>query len=1000
MGSGIKMSVLLFSFALISAISIDDLPVKPVVVIDEKSVEYKLDDLNIIQPMFFVIPKDRNESFVGPPEHNERKLLENIQLDAEEYDEDDESDDENTGEENSGSRRLLKKAPKKAPSPPPAPKKAPSPAPAPKKAPSPAPAPKKAPSPPPAPKKAPSPAPAPKKAPSPAPAPKKAPSPAPTTKKAPSPAPAPKKAPSPAPAPKVSVNIVPVVAVSPSKVLKSKPAPQNFKIFMTCDNEFDLYVNGEKVGKGDTWTTTYEFNTIVKSGDIIAIDGVDKGGPAGFIGVFNGKITKPADWKCSTQKSDNWNKNNFDDSKWSSATSYGKNNGQNIWMTVGRGSRPNIPSDAEWLWTNNNENHDRVYCRFFYHGKPAPIVESTNNKKLDDWLNTDKGKEAVDFCKSLGITNNNRVYMGCLEDMMVIKDKNIAKESALSAEEVISSDHEGTNRRFCQASGDPHVTNYDGSYFHIQEQGIYTVAKTDGFEVQEKMKKNGANKVGVPSCMTGAVVKSGSVIIEVDVYNYKKVIVNGESVDIPEGLTKTFGGVQVKYGKQTIEWKGQKATATGMKIITKNGFMVMIEGSYCGVLEVNVPISYYGKMSGICGNADGNKNGDDFCGSDGKVMDVNYGKKKWEMSGYGGPTAPLSKWQLSWKPLGSSCYFVSGCESATSSSIPIVIKKAPSPEPVVPSKPVAPVVPKLEPVVPSKPVAPVIPSKPVAPVIPSKQVEPVVPSKPVAPVVPKSEPVAPKKNKEDKTSKKVEQIIKDMKENHQLSTDKIKSLKTNVFKLINNEQKKLESELSDSKNIVLLTENDVKKLKEKYENKIKEYRTLNQTISTLEQKMKEHYQQMDSDSKYLLLLEKIKPSFLGTLQSFGKIAINVKNTIVNNVVEGVDKEYMLRVLYEMTEPAKNSTSVLSTEFINHYNKYKRRIGVDKDMYEKEYNELLVFREKYKSERKLKNLLLKDYKNALNILNKLRTSYMLDEEDIREFEKLSIFIKNIFDYKKC
>ena len=103
MGSGIKMSVLLFSFALISAISIDDLPekknvyIKPEVVIDDKSVEYKLDDLNIIQPLFFVIPKDRNESFVGPPTHHERKLLEDIELDAEEYD-----DDENTG-----SRRLL-----------------------------------------------------------------------------------------------------------------------------------------------------------------------------------------------------------------------------------------------------------------------------------------------------------------------------------------------------------------------------------------------------------------------------------------------------------------------------------------------------------------------------------------------------------------------------------------------------------------------------------------------------------------------------------------------------------------------------------------------------------------------------------------------------------------------------------------------------------------------------------------------------------------------------
>ena len=610
------MSVLLFSFALISAISIDDLPeknnvyIKPAVVIDEKSVEYKLDDLNIIQPMFFVVPKDRNESFVGPPTHHERKLLEDIELDAEEYDGSDEE------ESDSGSRRLLKKAP----SPP-------------------APAPKKAPSPPPAP------------------APKKAPS--------PPPAPAPKSEPS----PKVS----PSISISPSSVLDSKPSSQKFNIFMTCDNEFDLYVNGEKVGKGDTWTTTYEFNTVVNTGDVIAIDGVDKGGPAGFIGVFNGRITKPADWKCSTQKSDNWNKNKFDDSKWSLATSYGKNNQQNVWMSVGRGSRPNIPNDAEWLWTNDNNNHDRVYCRFFYHGRPSEL--------------------------------------------------NSPKEEPVASKSVAS--------------------------------------------------------------------------------------------------------------------------------------------------------------------------------------------------------------------------------------------------------------PKEEPVA----------SKSVA----SPKEEPVA-SKSVA--SPKETP------KNDKTTSKVEEIVKDMKDNHKLSVDKIKSLKANVLKLINNEQEKLKSELSDSKKILLLTDSQVDKLKSKYEDKIKEYRELNETISTFEKTMKQHYDQMESDSKYLLLLEKIKPLFLGTLQSFGKIALDVKTMIVNNIVEGGDKEYMLRVLYEMTEPAKNSTSVLSTEFIKHYEKYKRRFGVDKDLYDKEYKQLLVFREKYNNERNLKERLMKDYKNALDILDRLQTTYMLDEEDIKEFEKLSIFIKNVFDYKKC
>jgi hypothetical protein len=150
---------------------------------------------------------------------------------------------------------------------------------------------------------------------------------------------------------------------------------------MTCDNEFDLFVNGNKIGSGDTWTRTYEFNTLIHPGDVIAIDGVDKGGPAAFIGVFNDKITKPSDWKCSTKKMDNWNKNSFDDSSWSKATSYGKNNEQNIWMSVGRGARPNIPANAEWLWTSNNGDHDRVFCRFFYNGKPAAATTQNPEPK-------------------------------------------------------------------------------------------------------------------------------------------------------------------------------------------------------------------------------------------------------------------------------------------------------------------------------------------------------------------------------------------------------------------------------------------------------------------------------------------------------------------------------------------------------------------------------------------------------------------------------------------
>jgi hypothetical protein len=279
---------------------------------------------------------------------------------------------------------------KKSPSPPPAPPKpAPKPA-APKAVPKPIATPKPAPKPAPAAPKA-----VPKPAPKPAPAapkavPKAAPKPA-APKPAPKPA-APKAVPKPAPKP-AAPKAVPKPAPKPAPNASPKPAPKSLSkaipkaipkaiiptivqtpvsIYMTCDNEFDLYVNEKLVGRGTVWTTTYHFTPTIAVGDVIALDGVDRGGPAAFIGKFGNTVTKPSDWKCSTQSEPGWTKNNFDDSKWAIAKSYGKNQDSNIWRSVGRGSRPNIPGDAEWLWTNNNENHDRVYCRFFPFGKLAP----------------------------------------------------------------------------------------------------------------------------------------------------------------------------------------------------------------------------------------------------------------------------------------------------------------------------------------------------------------------------------------------------------------------------------------------------------------------------------------------------------------------------------------------------------------------------------------------------------------------------------------------------
>ena len=221
MSSGIKMSVLLFSFAFVSVLSVNidsektDVYVKQNNVSDGKPVEYKIEEFNITEPLFIIIPKDRNESFIGPPEHNKtnRKLLEDIDdNDSEdEYQDTDEDEDEdvdiisdedsdsdsdidvisdedenvNSDEESnldekvdsdenikSGNRRLLRKLNIKISNPFKSHKSSPAPKPAPAPAPKPAPiviktAPAPSPKPVPAPVLKPAPAPSPKLAPAP-----------------------------------------------------------------------------------------------------------------------------------------------------------------------------------------------------------------------------------------------------------------------------------------------------------------------------------------------------------------------------------------------------------------------------------------------------------------------------------------------------------------------------------------------------------------------------------------------------------------------------------------------------------------------------------------------------------------------------------------------------------------------------------------------------------------------------------------------------------------
>ena len=608
-------------------------------------------------------------------------------------------------------------------------------------------------------------------------------------------------------------------------------------------------------------------------------------------------------------------------------------------------------------------------------------------KKLESafaaWVVTPQGQDAVKFCQSLGIMNKQDIYNGCIEDMRVTKSKSIAKESAIAAEEFLAKAAENPSKRFCVASGDPHITNYDGTLFHIQEPGIYTVARTpDGvFEIQEKMRKNGASKPGVPSCMTGAVVHYKQMNIEVDVANFGKIRVNGQEMELPEDFALTFGGVQIRYGNQVVEWKNNKAKSRGVKITTPNGFSVMITGGYCGVLETNVPTSFFGKMQGICGNADGVKSAADCMNPNGVTMNVNYGAKNWENSGYNGPDSPLSKWQLSWKPRGSECYFTKDCEGGVQTRKVIAAPVA-APVAVPVAAPV--VAPRTVPVV-----APVVVTKstPASVVISGSSTVSKSASSPAASIA------VCKPDSFPRTShKKIKKQVADISAN---ASAKMSELYTK-FKTMMDEIKKKQREQFEADGKILTQANS--KASDGYATYKKIINNSKQIMGQIEMlniTLHHHHKVIAKESDYLSKLEKFKPKFLFSLDNIKAHVTNIKNDIHSTIVDGNDKKGLLTILEEVRSSTDKSASLLAKAFLDHYDKYSKQLKMDKNRYDDELKRMGFLSSTYTTSVKESTTLWKEYSDILGIANKLKTSMKFSKDDEESFDELIAKVTRAF-----
>lgn len=223
---------------------------------------------------------------------------------------------------------------------------------------------------------------------------------------------------------------------------------------------------------------------------------------------------------------------------------------------------------------------------------------------------TPVGVQAAKACKGLGAKGT--VFKGCMQDMRLTKDPKIVLAAVKQTIKTVNAVKRANKiqirtgnapSRTCSAVGDPHFTNFNGDYFHIQQASIYTFAKTsDGlFEVQ--VKQAGSRQAGEPSYVND---------------------------------------VMIRYDGQV--YRGN---------FNKDGFVVR-SGGY---VSVTVPGSYQGEMVGICGLNGQSSGAVNFKLPSGAVADINYGQSNWALGGYGGPNSKLSKWHLSWRPSVNECMF-------------------------------------------------------------------------------------------------------------------------------------------------------------------------------------------------------------------------------------------------------------------------------------------------------------------------------------------------------
>ena len=177
-------------------------------------------------------------------------------------------------------------------------------------------------------------------------------------------------------------------------------------------------------------------------------------------------------------------------------------------------------------------------------------------------------------------------------------------------------------------------------------------------------------------------------------------------------------------------------------------------------------------------------------------------------------------------------------------------------------------------------------------------------------------------------------------------------------------------------------------------------RILHERIIELNRSITGHYKQMFDETEYLNKLTLLKPKFLGTLTKVNQQLALVKGYIAVTIIEGIDKQNMLSMIFNMQNTTKYATSDLSKAFLEHYEKYKNQIKRNDNVYDQELHKLQEYVKTYTLYKSEETDVINEYERVLIIVNKLKTTYKLSIDDANLFNELITRILTLLKSNSC